>query len=42
MTIGRYKSFNDINTEQIKTNLHNFDFGIGDNIYDYVLSQVSI
>ena len=43
MTIGRYKSFNDINTEQIKTNLNDLDFGIGENVYgSRIISSINL
>lgn len=43
MTIGRYQSFNDINTEQIKTNLKNLDFDIGENVYSSrIISSINL
>lgn len=43
MTIGRYKSFNDINTEQIKSNLKNLDFDIGENVYSSrIISSINL
>ena len=43
MVIGRYKSFNDINTEQIKSNLKNLDFDIGENVYSSrIISSINL
>ena len=43
MVIGRYKSFNDINTEQIKSNLKNLDFEIGENVYaSRIISSINL
>lgn len=43
MIISRYKSFNDINTEQIKTNLKSLDFDIGENIYaSRIISSINL
>ena len=43
MTIGRYKSFNDINTEQIKANLKSLDFDIGENVYaSRIISSINL
>ena len=43
MVIGRYKSFNDINTEQIKENLRNLDFDIGENVYtSRIISNINL
>ncbi|WP_085248066.1 baseplate J/gp47 family protein [Gilliamella mensalis] len=43
MVIGRYKSFNDINTEQIKTNLKNLGFEIGENVYSSrIISSINL
>lgn len=43
MIIGRYKSFDDINTEQIKENLKNLDFDIGENVYvSRIISNINL
>ncbi|MCX8578891.1 baseplate J/gp47 family protein [Gilliamella sp. B2717] len=43
MTIGRYKSFNDINSEQIKANLKSLDFEIGENVYaSRIISSINL
>ena len=43
MVIGRYKSFNDINTEQIKENLKNLNFDIGENVYtSRIISNINL
>ncbi|NUE95374.1 baseplate J/gp47 family protein [Gilliamella sp. ESL0232] len=43
MVIGRYKSFNDINTEQIKTNLKSLEFEIGENVYaSRIISSINL
>ena len=43
MVIGRYKSFNDINTDEIKTNLKSLDFDIGENVYaSRIISSINL
>ena len=43
MIIGRYKSFDDINTEQIKENLKKLDFDIGENVYaSRIISNINL
>lgn len=43
MIIVRYKLFNDINTEQIKANLKNLDFEIGENVYaSRIISSINL
>ncbi|WP_334320360.1 baseplate J/gp47 family protein [Gilliamella apicola] len=43
MIIGRYKSFNDINTEQIKKILKNLNFNIGENVYaSRIISNINL
>lgn len=43
MIIGRYKSFNDINTDEIKTNLKSLDFDIGENVYaSRIISSINL
>ena len=43
MVIGRYKSFNDINTKQIKENLKNLNFDIGENVYtSRIISNINL
>ncbi|WP_294616049.1 baseplate J/gp47 family protein [uncultured Gilliamella sp.] len=43
MIIGRYKSFNDINTDEIKTNLKSLDFDIGENVYaSRIISNINL
>ena len=43
MIIGRYKSFDDINTEQIRRNLKNLNFNIGENVYaSRIVSNINL
>lgn len=43
MLIGRYKSFDDINTEQIQKNLKNLNFNIGENVYaSRIVSNINL
>ena len=43
MIIGRYKSFNDIDTDQIKENLKNLNFDIGENVYtSRIISNINL
>ncbi|MDF7667458.1 baseplate J/gp47 family protein [Orbaceae bacterium ESL0727] len=43
MTLGRYKSFSDINTDEIITNLKNMDFDIGESVYSSrIISNINL
>jgi uncharacterized phage protein gp47/JayE len=43
MVISRYESFNDINIEQIKTNLKHLEFEIGENVYaSRIISNINL